>query len=91
MADKPKHARIAAIEAATRQFERARKVLEEAIFDAYRDPTVKRTQIAPASPWTAAHVRKLARDKGIGPDPAYAKRTETARKHAAEAATPAAD
>lgn len=86
MAEKPKHPRIAAIEAATRQFERARKVLEAAIYDAYRDPTVKRTQIAPASPWTAAHVRKLARDEGIGPDPAYAARTETARKHAAETA-----
>lgn len=91
MADKPKHPRIAAIEAATRQFEKARKAIEQAIFDAYRDPTVKRTEIAPASPWTAAHVRKLARDEGIGPDPAYAKRTETARKHAAEAAADAAE
>lgn len=86
MAEQKKHPRIAAVEAATKQFERARRAVEESIFDAYRDPTVKRTEIAPASPWTAAHVRKLARDKGIGPDPAYAQRTETARKHAAEAA-----
>lgn len=86
MAEKKKHPRIAAVEAATRQFEKARKAVEEAIFDAYRDPTVKRTEIAPASPWTPAHVRKLARNEGIGPDPAYAQRTETARKHAAEAA-----
>lgn len=87
MADKNTHPRIAAIEHATKQFDKARKAVEQAIFDAYRDPTVKRTEIAPASPWTPAHVRKLARDEGIGPDPAYAQRTETARKRAAEAAT----
>jgi hypothetical protein len=84
MADKTKHPRIAAIEAATKQFEKSRRAVEQAIFDAYRDTTVKRTEIAPASPWTAAHVRKLARDEGIGPDPAYAQRTQTARRNAAE-------
>ena len=89
MADKTKHPRIAAIETATKQFDKARQAVEQAIFDAYRDPTVKRTEIADASPWTAAHVRKLARDEGIGPDPAYAKRTETARKRASEHAPPA--
>jgi hypothetical protein len=86
MADHDKHPRIAAIEAATRKYEKAREAVEQAIFDAYRDPTVKRTEIAPASPWTPAHVRQLARRAGIGPDPAYAKRTETARRRAAEAA-----
>lgn len=87
MANKTKHPRIAAIEAATKQYEKARKVVEQAIFDAYRDPSAKRGEIAEAAPWTAAHVRKLARDEGIEADPAYAKRTESARKRAVEAAT----
>lgn len=87
MADKTKHPRIAAIEAATKHFEKSRRALEQAIFDAYRDTTVKRGEIAEASPWTPAHVRKLARDEGIEADPAYAKRTESARKRAVEAAT----
>jgi hypothetical protein len=88
MTDKTKHPRITAIETASKQLDKARKAVEQAIFDAYRDPTVKRGDIADASPWTPAHVRKLVRDEGIGPDPAYAKRTETARKRAAEHATP---
>lgn len=84
MTAKKPHPRVAAIEAATRQFEKAREAIEQAIYAAYRDPTVKRTEIAPASPWTAAHVRKLARDHGIEADPAYKARTEAARKRAAE-------
>lgn len=86
MADK-EHPRIAAIRAATSKYEKARQAVEQAIYDAYSDPTVKRTEIAPASPWTPSHVRKLARDHGIGPDPAYAQRTETARKRAQAEAT----
>lgn len=84
MADTTKHPRIAAIETAAIQYEEARRAVEQTIFDAYRDPTTKRTEIADASPWSAAHTRKLARDAGIEADPAYAQRTETARKRAAE-------
>lgn len=81
------HPRIEAIRAATQQYEKAREAIEEAIYAAYRDPTVKRGQIADASPWTAAHVRKLARDHGIEADPAYAQRTETARKRVQQASS----
>lgn len=89
MADK-EHPRIAAIRAATKQFDKARKAVEQAIFDAYRDPTAKRTEIADAAPWTAAHVRKLVREEGIEADPAYKARTEKARaKLLAEAAAEA--
>ncbi|WP_441251174.1 hypothetical protein [Kitasatospora sp. McL0602] len=84
MTEQPTHPRIKAIEAATKEFDKARKAVEQAIRDAYLDDSVKRGEIADASPWTAAHVRKLVRDAGIGPDPAYAQRTETARKRAAE-------
>ncbi|MEZ0069794.1 hypothetical protein ABIA32_005841 [Streptacidiphilus sp. MAP12-20] len=78
---------IAAVQAATAMFDQARKAVEEAIFAAYRAEGVSRTAIADASPWTAAHVRKLVRDAGIGPDPAYARRTQTARRRAAETTT----
>ncbi|MFD0405524.1 hypothetical protein [Kitasatospora sp. NPDC127116] len=83
MTDK-EHPRIAAIRAATEKFEKAREAVEQAIYAAYSDPSVKRGEIADASPWTVAHVRKLARDHGIAADPAYAKRTATARKRAQE-------
>lgn len=78
------HPRIAAIKAATRKFETARVAVEQAIFDAYADPTVKRTEITDASPWTPGHTRKLARDHGIQADPAYQRRTETTRRRVAE-------
>ena len=73
---------IAAVKAATKQFDKARHAVEQAIFAAYRAPGVKRTEIAEASPWTAAHVRKLVREEGIGPDPAYRDRAEAIRKRA---------
>ena len=79
---------IAAVRTATKHFERARRVLEEAIFAAYRAPDVRRTDIAEASPWTPAHVRKLVREEGIGPDPVYRERAEAIRKRAATASAP---
>ncbi|MFC1420791.1 hypothetical protein [Streptacidiphilus cavernicola] len=82
------HPRIAAIKAATKKFEAARIAVERAIFDAYADATVKRTEITDASPWTPGHTRKLARDHGIKADPAYQQRAETTRRRAAQAATP---
>lgn len=82
MADKKEDPHIAAVKAATTKYERAREAVEQAIFAAYRTPGVKRTDIAAASPWTAAHVRKLVRDEGIGPDPAYESRAEAIRNRA---------
>lgn len=77
--------RIAAVKAATEKYENARQAVEKVVLDALRAPGAKPTRIAAVSPWTAAHVRKLARDHGIQADPAYQQRTEAIRKRAAEA------
>jgi hypothetical protein len=67
---------------------KARATLTELVIDALRKPDAKPTDIARRAGWTAAYVRKLARDNGIEADPGYRERTEKARTRLiAEAST----
>lgn len=58
---------------------KSRATLTELVIDALREPDAKPADIARRADWTAAYVRKLARDNGIQADPAYKARTEKAR------------
>ena len=71
---------IAAVEAATARFTKARAALEAAILEALRAPDAKPTKVAAASPWTPAYVRAFARKNGIEPDPSYQKRAASRGK-----------
>jgi len=54
--------------------------LKELVLDALRDGQHRPTDVTKASGWTAAHVRKMARDAGIEPDERYKERAERLRK-----------
>lgn len=58
---------------------KSRATLTELVIDALREPGAKPADIARRADWTAAYVRKLARENGIQADPAYQARTEKAR------------
>jgi hypothetical protein len=54
--------------------------LKELVLAALRDGEHRPTDVTKASGWTAAHVRKMAREAGIEPDERYKKRAERLRK-----------
>ncbi|HEY9371884.1 hypothetical protein [Streptomyces sp.] len=54
--------------------------LRDLVLDALREGHLKPTEVAKASGWTGAHVRKMARDAGIEPDERYRERAERLRK-----------
>lgn len=54
--------------------------LKELVLAALRDGHLKPTEVAKASGWTGAHVRKMARDSGIEPDERYRERAERLKK-----------
>lgn len=54
--------------------------LKELVLAALRDGEHRPTDVTKASGWTAAHVRKMARDAGIEPDERYKERAERLRK-----------
>lgn len=54
--------------------------LKELVLDALRDGEHRPTDVTKASGWTAAHVRKMARDAGIEPDARYKDRADRLRK-----------
>lgn len=58
--------------------------LKELVLAALRDGTHRPTDVAKRSGWTAAYVRKLARQAGIEPDERYRERAERLRARAAE-------
>lgn len=66
-----------------RDAERLRKStddLKELVLAALRDGAHRPTEVAKASGWTGAHVRKMARDAGIEPDERYRERAERLKK-----------
>lgn len=65
----------------------SRQGLTELVLEALRQPDAAPTDIARRAEWTPAYVRKLARDNGIGADPSYKARTETARARLIAAAS----
>jgi hypothetical protein len=87
---------LADIEAAAAQRadddERLRKsseALKDLVLTALRSGTHRPTDITKASGWTAAYVRKLAREAGIEPNERYRERAAALRKTAP--APPAAE
>ncbi|MBD9723463.1 hypothetical protein PV755_45330 [Streptomyces caniscabiei] len=54
--------------------------LKELVLDALRDGEHRPTDVTKASGWTAAHVRKMAREAGIEPDARYKDRADRLRK-----------
>ncbi len=58
--------------------------LKELVLAALREGTHRPTDVTKASGWTAAHVRKMARDAGIEPDERYKERAERLRKGSEE-------
>ena len=58
--------------------------LKELVLAALREGTHRPTDVTKASGWTAAHVRKMARDAGIEPDERYKERAERLRKSSEE-------
>lgn len=54
--------------------------LKELVLDALRDGEHRPTDVTKASGWTAAHVRKMAREAGIETDERYRERAERLRK-----------
>lgn len=54
--------------------------LRELVLAALREGHLKPTEVAKASGWTGAHVRKMARDAGIEPDERYRERAERLKK-----------
>ncbi|MGW0780347.1 hypothetical protein [Streptomyces sp. NPDC002913] len=54
--------------------------LKELVLDALRDGRYRPTDVAKASKWTGAHVRKMAREAGIEPDERYEERAARLRK-----------
>lgn len=65
---------------ATEAAAKSRAALTELVLNELREPGAKPADIARRADWTAAYVRKLARDNGIQADPAYKARTEKARQ-----------
>lgn len=60
--------------------------LRDLVLAALREGHLKPTEVAKASGWTGAHVRKMARDAGIEPDERYRERAERLRKAQAQEA-----
>lgn len=60
------------------------EALKELVLAALRDGEHRPTDVTKASDWTAAHVRKMAREAGIEPDERYKERAERLRKTAPE-------
>lgn len=58
--------------------------LRELVLAALREGHLKPTEVAKASGWTGAHVRKMAREAGIEPDERYRERAERLKKAQAE-------
>ncbi|MFD8088689.1 hypothetical protein [Streptomyces malaysiensis] len=56
--------------------------LKEFVLAALRDGEHRPTDVAKASGWTPAHVRKMARENGIEPDERYKERAERLRRPA---------
>jgi hypothetical protein len=54
--------------------------LKELVLAALRDGEHRPTDVTKASGWTAAHVRKMAREAGIEPDARYKERADRLRK-----------
>ena len=62
--------------------------LKDVVLAALRDGTHKPTDITKASGWTAAYVRKLAREAGIEPDERYKERAALSRARASAKPSP---
>lgn len=60
------------------------EALKELVLAALRDGEHRPTDVTKASEWTAAHVRKMARDAGIEPDERYKDRADRLRKTSEE-------
>ena len=56
------------------------EALKELVLGALREGHYRPTDVTAASGWTAAHVRKMAREAGIEPDERYKERAERLRK-----------
>lgn len=56
------------------------ETLKELVLAALREGHHRPTDVTKASGWTAAHVRKMAREAGIEPDERYRERAERLRK-----------
>lgn len=54
--------------------------LRDLVLAALREGHLKPTEVAKASGWTGAHVRKMARDAGIEADERYAERAARLKK-----------
>lgn len=54
--------------------------LKELVLAALREGVHRPTEVAKASQWTGAHVRKMARENGIEPDERYRERSERLKK-----------
>lgn len=61
--------------------------LKELVLAALRDGRHRPTEVTKASEWTAAHVRKMAREAGIEPDERYKARADRLRKAPTEGPT----
>lgn len=58
--------------------------LRDLVLAALREGHLRPTDVTKASGWTAAHVRKLARQHGIEPDERYRERAARLRKQPAD-------
>jgi hypothetical protein len=58
--------------------------LKELVLTALREGAHRPTEVAKASGWTGAHVRKMARDAGIEPDERYRDRAERLKRAQAD-------
>lgn len=58
------------------------EALKRLVLAALRDGEHRPTDVTKASGWTAAHVRKMARDAGIESDERYRERAERLRRTA---------
>lgn len=58
--------------------------LKELVLAALRDGQHRPTEVTKASEWTAAHVRKMAREAGIETDERYKERADRLRKATTE-------
>lgn len=65
---------------ADERLKQASEELRELVLAALRDGTHRPTEVATASGWTSAHVRKMARENGIEPDERYKERAERLKK-----------
>lgn len=63
------------------------EALKELVLAALRDGEHRPTEVTKASGWTAAHVRKMAREAGIEPDERYKDRADRLRKSSEEKTT----